>query len=150
MLEIILTVFILSILGSVTVVSSRNILTRMRMDRASSRLAFQLQQARSEAIANNQTVFVALDTTQNVLEVWVDRNRDGIRDADELTRVRLETPGNVVIDSDWATGAFNAYGQFITTPGQREMKTVRTRMRVQGMDRKVELILRGSGAVTKR
>ncbi|MCC5843795.1 MAG: GspH/FimT family protein [Verrucomicrobia bacterium] len=145
-----MTIFIMSIVGSVTVVSSRNILTRMRMDRASSRLAFQLQQARSEAIANNQTIFVALDTAENLLEVWVDRNRDGKRDADELTRVRLEAPGNVSIESDWTTGAFNAYGQFITTPGQREMKTVRTRMRVPGVDREVELTLRGSGAVTKR
>jgi len=150
LVEILLTVGIMGILGTTAILSAQRILPGMRADRASSRMAFQLQLARSEAIANSQTVFVSFSPDANQLTVWVDRNRDGVRTDDEVTTVDLGRPGLVEIESDWEEGMFNAFGQFVTTPGQREMRTVGTRFHGGGSGRKVELILRGSGAITKR
>lgn len=150
LVEIMITMALVSILGGISWMSARELMSRMRVDRVSSRLAFQLQQVRAEAIANNQTVFVRLKEDENVLRIWVDGNRDGVRDTGEISEVALGEAGTVDMDSDWETGAFNAYGQFITTPGQREMRTVRTVITTPGVDKSIELTIRGSGAITKR
>lgn len=151
LVEILITVLLLGFLGSWSLLSARNMLPRMRVEQASSRLAFQLQLARSEAIAQNQIVYVNLDSDENTLQVWADTNRDEEQDDDEWFEVLLEDPALVTLQSTWSTGAFNAYGQFITTPGQREMKTVTTTIRPAGAgDKVIELTLRGSGAITKR
>jgi len=150
LIEIMVTVIILSIVGAVSVTSAVNILPGMRMDRASSRLAFQLQLARSEAIARNQNIFITLDSVNNTLTVWSDENRDGERDEGEVSVVILEDPTQVQISTDLTQGLFNAYGQFITTPGQRRMETTVIRISPVGSTRTVDLTLRGSGAITKR
>jgi prepilin-type N-terminal cleavage/methylation domain-containing protein len=148
--EIMVVMVILGILGSGALMSARNMFPRMRVDRASSRLAYQLQLARSEAIANNQTVYVDLDADNNLLTVSTDLNRNGTEDDDEVEEILLEETSLIRVQSDWTTGAFNAYGQFITTPGQREIRTVRTQISAVGGTQMVELTLRGSGAITKR
>ena len=151
LVEIIITVFLIGIVGSVAVTSAVNILPRMRIDRASSRLAFQLQQARSEAIARNQNIFINLDSTANTLTIWVDRNRDGERDADEVRVILLEDPALVQIDTNLTQGLFNAYGQFLTTPGQRHTDTQVVQISPVGSATPFrDLTLRGSGAITQR
>lgn len=150
LVEIMITVLLVMIVGGFSLLSVQRIMPNIRTDRASSRLAFQLQLARSEAIANNQTVFITLNPSTNRLVVWVDANRDGIRDAGEVTEVVLAEPHLVSLTSEWESGMFNAFGQFITVPGQREMKTVTTEVQAQGGRKSIELTLRGSGAITKR
>lgn len=150
LVEIMVAVFILGMMATMGALSVRQILPQMRGDRASSRLAFQLQLSRSEAIASNKMIRVTLNTDTNDFESWIDRDGDGNKDADETTSVTLISPDLVEIRSGWDSGMFNAFGQFILTPGQREIKTVSTKFLPAGSTDQVELILRGSGAITKR
>jgi len=150
LIEIIITMALMAIVGAIGVTSAVKIIPGMRMDRASSRLAFQLQLARSEAIANNQNIFIDLNSTANTLTIWADTNRDGVRDAGEVSTILLEDPRLVTIQTTLTAGLFNAYGQFITTPGQRRMETTVVRISPVGSLRSVDLTLRGSGAITKR
>ena len=150
LIEILIVVVIIGIVGSMGFLSVRSMLSRMRVEQASSRLAFQLQLSRSEAIAVNQMARISLDMSTNQFQSWIDKDRDGTRDADEITTVELAHPNLVNIRSEWTSGMFNAFGQFILTPGQREIKTVTTRFEPDYGSYQVELILRGSGAITKR
>jgi Tfp pilus assembly protein FimT len=150
LLEIMIVLFLIMIIGGFSLLSVRNIMPGMRVDRASSRLAFQLQLARSEAIANNQTVFINLNPQSNQFSVWVDTNRNEVRDPGEVSEVLLAEPRLVSLQTDWEDGMFNAFGQFITVPGQREMRTVSTLFQGRGGNKSIELTLRGSGAITKR
>lgn len=150
LIEIMMVVMILGILGGYGVMSLKEILPKMRADQASSRLSFQLQLARSEAIAVNQMAWITLNPTTNVFTSWIDANRDGNRDAAEVTEVLLIEPDLVNIRTDWESGLFNSFGQFILTPGQREIKTVSTFFIPTGGRDQIELTLRVSGAITKR
>jgi prepilin-type N-terminal cleavage/methylation domain-containing protein len=150
LIEIMIVIVILSLLTGYGLMSFRRVLPHMRADKASSRLSFQLQLARSEAIAVNQMAQVSLDPTTNTFESWIDLNRDGTEDPEESTSVLLIEPNLVQINTDWESGMFNAFGQFILTPGQREIRTVTTTFAPAGSDYRVELTLRGSGAITKR
>lgn len=150
LIEIMIVVVIMGLLAGYGVISFRRVLPHMRADKASSRLAFQLQLARSEAIAVNQMARVTLNPDTNVFRYWLDLNQDGSEDADEVTEVLLMEPNLVEISTDWESGMFNAFGQFILTPGQREIRTVSTIFTPTGSSYQVELTLRGSGAITKR
>lgn len=148
--EILIVVFVIGLMSGFGMLSIQRILPQMRTEKASSRLAFQLQLSRSEAIATNQMIWVGLDTDSNEFSSWIDRDGDATRDADELSTVELAEPDLVDISSEWTSGLFNAFGQFILTPGQREIRTVSTTFSSGGGQFQEELILRGSGAITKR
>lgn len=150
LVEIMIVVLLMGIVTGFSVVSARARFPRMRVDQVSSRLAFKLQLARSEAIANNEIVYVGLDVDKLIFQTWkvADMGETGFRN--NLPQVELGDVNLISITSDWDTGAFNAYGQFITTPGQREMKTVTTQISSRDGNADVEIILRGSGAITKR
>lgn len=143
-------ILIILIMSGMGVLSIRGILPGMRAERASSRLAYQLQLARSEAIAGNLMAQVTLDVNTNVYECWLDANRNASREDDEVTSIQLADPNQVSLRSGWNTGMFNAFGQFILTPGQREIRTVTTNFYTEDGAPHSELILRGSGAITKR
>ncbi|MCC5850634.1 MAG: prepilin-type N-terminal cleavage/methylation domain-containing protein [Verrucomicrobia bacterium] len=150
LVEIMMVIMLIGLFSAYAVTSARARFPRMRVDQVSSRLAFKLQMARSEAIAENEIVFVSLDPSTLVFRTW--RNSDVsdgafIRSTPNFV---LGDPKLVNLVSDWEEGAFNAYGQFITTPGQREMKTVKTVMTSAGGGNRIELVMRGSGAITKR
>lgn len=144
-------VMLLAVLGTFSVMSARNIFPRMRVDRASSRLAFQLQLARSEAIATNRAVWVSLDPNTHRLHTWVgERNESGNIVEREISDVTIAPPGEVSVQTSWTDGLFNAYGQFITVPGQRVMQTETTTISEPGGRHSIQLTVRGSGAITKR
>ncbi len=150
LIEIMMVAMLTVLVGSFTVTSARARFPRMRVDQVSSRLAFKLQMARSEAIAENEIVYVSLEPTSLGFRTW--RNSD-VDDNGLIRSVPVHVLGDpdlVSLESDWTEGAFNAYGQFITTPGQREMRTVTTVMTSAGGANRIELVLRGSGAITKR
>ena len=150
LLEIMMVVMVMGLLTGYAVTSARARFPRMRVDQVSSRLAFKLQLARSEAIAENEIVYVNLDEAKLTFRSW---KASELGDGDllkEIPHAQLGDPALVGISSDWNSGAFNAYGQFITTPGQREMVTVTTRIFSREGNADIDLILRGSGAITKR
>lgn len=150
LVELMIVISIIAVMSGYGMLSFQRILPHIRTDKASSRLAFQLQLARSEAIAVNQMVYVELNPSTNIFSTWMDLNRNGSKDVEEIKEVLLIEPALVKIRSDWENGMFNAFGQFILTPGQREIKTVSTFFSAVGNDASIELTLRGSGAVTKR
>lgn len=150
LVEIVVAVLLLGVLSGYSFMAARNILDRAQVDRASSRLAFQLQQARSEAVATNRNMFVRIDQEDNQFISWSSDEGDQTEVPDSALIVEIGDKSRVDIRSAWTNGLFNAYGQFITTPGQREMRTVSTRFSTADGSKTIELILRGSGAVTKR
>lgn len=147
LLEIMVALGILSMLLGYSFLSVRGSFTRARVERGASRLSFQLQQAKSAALSNNQTVEVSLDTGSNEFSFWVDANRDGVRDAGEVETVLLVDPGPVSMTSTWTSAMFNSYGQFLSRSDQRTITSQRTVFVSDG--HKQTVTIRGSGSIRR-
>lgn len=147
MLEIMIALAILSVLLGYTFMSVRGAMISGRVERGASRLAFQLQQAKSVALSNNQTVEVELDTGTNEYTVWVDGDRDGTRDAGEVETVELVDPGDAQLTSTWSSAMFNSYGQFLTSASQRTISSQKTVFSSGAASQTVTI--RGSGSISR-
>jgi prepilin-type N-terminal cleavage/methylation domain-containing protein len=119
-----------------------------RVERVASRLSFQLQQARSYALANNQSVFLEVDADTLELNTWVDTDRDGVRDSGEEKEVDLGDAEVVDMTSTWTAALFNAHGQFLTAEDQRNISTETCSF--SSGSKLQTLTIRGSGAVIRQ
>jgi len=147
LVEVAMAVMIFSLMVGYAVPSVMTSMTNGRLERGSSRLSFQLQQARSFALSNNQSVFLGLDTSTNELTVWMDADRDGSRDSGEEEVIEVGDPSTVSITSSWTSALFNSHGQFLTSQNQRTVST--ETVTFTSSSKSKTLTIRGSGSVTR-
>jgi prepilin-type N-terminal cleavage/methylation domain-containing protein len=146
-LEMAIALMLIALISSTAFVSVSNSMDRARVDRGMSRLSFQLQQARSYALAHNRSVYVDLDADTHILTVWIDANRDDVRDdGEEETHVLVPTD-SVTLTTSWTSGVFNAYGQFLGTEDSRTVESQKTAF--QSGSKSETLVIRGSGTLQR-
>jgi len=152
-IELMVTLAVMSILLTVGVPSVRTIILNDRLAAATNNFVSSLNLARSEAVqqgvaagicsSNNQTSCTA-STWNSGWIIWVDADNDGVLDSPgEVMRVAEPLKGSIAVTAANTALLFNATG-FSTTPGTLKICDSRT----GNLGKQIQILTGGSVSLT--
>ena len=123
LVEVLISVLLVGILALVAVGNFRRDAEPRAVDRSAWRLAAALRHARAQAISESRPVHVCFNSSNGLLQTWVDRDADYVADPGESRRDEIYQHPWVRVSAAPTSGVFGADGccDTVTRPWRFEV-----------------------------
>lgn len=95
LVELMMVVGIIGVVGAAAVPDMMNRSPQRKLEQASWQIYMDLQQAKAQAVSENESVQISVDNTNGEYTIWADSNGNGTRETGETTVRKLvsDIPG---------------------------------------------------------